>query len=255
MYDSIGALTHRFSQFADFNNVTVPPREREPPHLPKRNPCVTRLRYSCVMNVNDAAVELSVTPRRVRALIADGKIAAHKAGAHWEIDALPRERKTRPLSRRSQEHLVKALRSRSLRGIEGHERARTARRLHTLRTSRNPAAILLDWWGGHTDEHDIFFRSLLERALAGDSHGVRETLQRRQPAYLATTARLSDRITTERRIQGLTQEELANLAGVKTSAVRDLERGRAMSSPSPSRRVLKALNIVPSALPPMGASS
>ncbi len=40
------------------------------------------------MNTRDAAAELGVSPRRVRALIASGAIIAHKAGAEWEISDL-----------------------------------------------------------------------------------------------------------------------------------------------------------------------
>lgn len=207
------------------------------------------------MDVNEAAIKLGVSPRRVRALIGEGRVLAHRSGKTWNVEALPASRGRRPLSPTSRAQLAKALHSRSLKGLSGQARARTAQRLNVLRTSSDPAAILLDWWGGRAEEKDAYVRNLLERALAGDASGVRETLRRRRPAYLATAERLSDRIRTERRIQGLTREDLAERAGVDVSRVLDLERGRPMRSPGPSRRILEALEITPSALPPIGGSS
>lgn len=204
------------------------------------------------MDVNEAALKLGVSPRRVRALISGGKIPVYRSGERWETEALPPARSRRPLSVRSREQLTKALRSRSLRGLAGQARARTARRLNLLRTADDPATILLDWWGGQAEEKDAYVRNLLERTLAGDTAGVRDALRRRHPAYLAKTERLSDRVGTERRIQGLSREELAHTAGVNVSDVLDVEHGRPMRTPGPSHRILKALGITPSALPPTG---
>lgn len=198
---------------------------------------------------------MGVTPRRVRALISEGKIPAQRSGGKWVVTDLPGARSRRPLSPASRVQLAKALHSRSLSGLDGQALSRTAARLHLLRTSDNPARILLDWWGGTANEKDAYVRNLLQRAIAGDTAGVREELRRRRPAYLSTADRLADRIATERRIHGLSHAELAEKAGVERTVVLDLERGRATHSPGPSRRVLRALDVVPSALPPMGVAS
>ena len=198
---------------------------------------------------------MGVTPRRVRALIYEGKVVAHKVGGKWEVSALPLPRSRRSLSPMSRQRLAKALHSRSLSGLGGQALARTAARLRLLRTADDPAQILLDWWGGAADEEDAYVRNLLQRAMSGDSAGVREELRRRHPAYLSTPARLADRITTERRILGLSHAELAERAGVERIVVLGLERGRGTRTPGPSRRVLRALGVNPSALPPMGADS
>lgn len=208
------------------------------------------------MDVREAAARLGVSPRRVRTLISEGKVDARKAGRHWKIDELPQTRSARrPLSPRSRQQLAAALHSRSLDGLVGQERARTASRIRALRSSDDPATLLLDWWGGQPEERDRFVRSLLLRAQAGDRSGVRDTLRERHPAYLSTPQRLSERIATERAIRALTFSELAELAGVDASNVRDLERGRMQKTPGPARRVLKALDVTPSALPPLGVTS
>lgn len=198
---------------------------------------------------------MGVTPRRVRALISEGKIPARRSGGKWVITHLPLSRTRRPLSATSRAQLAHALHFRSLSGLDGQALSRTASRLHLLRTSDDPARILLDWWGGTANEKDAYVRNLLQRAMAGDSAGVRDELRRRHPAYLSTPARLADRIATERRIHGLSHAQLAERAGVERAVVLDLERGRATRGPGPSRRVLRALDVTPSALPPLGASS
>lgn len=203
------------------------------------------------MDVNETAAQMGVTPRRVRALISEGKIPARRSGAKWVVTGLPTVRSRRPLSPTSRQRLVTALRSRSLAGLEGQALARTAHRLRSLRTEDDPARLLLDWWGGRADEADAYVRNLLQRAMAGDSAGVREELRRRRPAYLSTVGRLADRIETERRVHGLSRAGLAEIAGVERAAVLDLERGRAARTPGPARRILRALDVVPSALPPM----
>ncbi|WP_435748525.1 helix-turn-helix domain-containing protein [Microbacterium sp. PMB16] len=207
------------------------------------------------MNVIEAATHLGVSPRRVRALITEGRIPARRVGREWEIDDVPSLRTRRPLSHRSRDQLAKAIHSRSLQGLTGQERARVAERLHLLRTSSDPAVVLLDWWGGLADENDAYVQNLLERALAGDSLGVRDSLRRRQPAYLATTARLADRVATERAVHRFTRERLAREAGVPVAIVRQIERGSATPTPGPVRRVLRTLDVTPSALPPLGVAS
>lgn len=209
------------------------------------------------MNVEEAAAQLGVSPRRVRALIADGKIPAKRVGTRWEITAEPAARPSRrPLSELSRRMLAKALHYGTLAGVTSHARTRTAERLRLLRAAEDPGSILLDWWGHQPDaEPDAYVRSLLQRAAAGDVAGVRVTVHRPKAAYLATTGRLSDRIATERAVQGLSIPKLAEITGIDERNIRALERGRAQASPGPARKILRALEVKPSALPPLEAEA
>jgi excisionase family DNA binding protein len=202
------------------------------------------------MDVKQAAERLGVTPRRVVALIANGRIEATKVGRRWEVTKVPGARSRRPLSVRSRQSLAHALHERTLSGLEGQERARTAARVSRLRASQDPAALLADWWGGEVESRPVNFgTNLVEHAIAGDRAYVREALHRRRREYLRRPEDLADVVSAERRIQGFSIDDLARTAGVAVSDVRRLERGLPMSTPSTARRVLDVLSVEPTALP------
>ena len=91
------------------------------------------------MNVAEAADQLGVSPRRVRALIAAGRVNAAKVGTSWQVETLPDGRRhRRPLSVRSRRMLVHALHYRTLTGLSGTDRSRTAARIRALRTADDP---------------------------------------------------------------------------------------------------------------------
>jgi excisionase family DNA binding protein len=202
------------------------------------------------MNVQESGKALGVSERRVRALIQQGKLKAHKVGRVWQIDDLELRRALRrPLSEHSRLILSKALHNRSLTGLRGQDRKRTAKRIAELRASDNPAALLVDWWGGKRSGPLNFGTNLVEHALAGNSGYVMEALHRPQEEYLRKPEDLADVVSSERLIQGLTQTELACKAGVTIEDLRKIERAIRLSSPAPSRRILRILNIEPTALP------
>lgn len=207
------------------------------------------------MNVQEASKALGVTERRVRALIHQGKITAHKVGRTWQIDDLKVRRATRrPLSEHSRLILSRALHNRSLTRLTGQDRKRTAKRIAELRASDNPAALLIDWWGGKHSGPLNFGTNLVEHALAGNSTYVLEALHRQQEEYLRKPEDLADVVSSERLIQGLTQAELASKAGVVIGDLKKIERAIRLPLPSPSRKILRVLNIEPTALPDLAVA-
>ena len=202
------------------------------------------------MDVKQAAERLGVTPRRVVALIANGRIEATKVGRRWEVTEVPGARSRRPLSVRSRQSLAHALHERTLSGLEGQERARTAARIRRLRASQDPAGLLADWWGGEVESGLVDFgTNLVQHALHGDPDYVREALHRPRREYLRRLEDLADTVSSERRIMGLSIDDLARTADVEVPDVRRLEHGLPVSRPSIARRVLDALGVEPTALP------
>lgn len=202
------------------------------------------------MNVREASLALGVSERRVRALIQHGKLKAQKVWRTWQIDDLQlRRAERRPLSEHSQLILSRALHNRSLTGLSGQDRLRTAKRIAELRASKNPAALPIDWWGGKHSGPLNFGTNLVEHALAGSSAYVREALHRQQEEYLRKPEDLADIVSSERLIQGFTQTELANKAQVPLVDLKMIERAIRLPSPTPSRQILRVLNIEPTALP------
>ena len=130
------------------------------------------------MDVHEASETLGVTPRRIRALIQQGRFAAHKQGQAWHIDDLELHRaRRRPLSEHSRLILARALHNRSLIGLTGQDRKRTAARIGELRTSDDAASLLIDWWGGKPFGPLNFGTNLVDHALDGNSAYVTEALQ------------------------------------------------------------------------------
>lgn len=207
------------------------------------------------MTVREASKALGVTERRVRALIQQGKLTAHKVGRAWQIDDIEfRRALRRPLSEHSRLILSRALHNRSLTNLTGQDRKRTAQRITDLRASEDPAALLVDWWGGQHSGPLNFGTNLVEHAVAGNSAYVIQALHRPQEEYLRKPEDLADVVSSERLVQGLTQTELASKAGVPLEDLRKIERAIHLSSPTPSRRILRILNIEPTALPDLAVS-
>lgn len=199
------------------------------------------------MNVADAATQLGVTPRRVRAMIADGRVRAHRVGRAWVVDEIVSPRDRRPLSTRSWELLAGALRSRTLEDLSGQDRVRTATRIRQLRGSHDPARLLTEWWPRGAAP-DVFMDSLLAHASAGEGDYVREMLRPRRE-YLRSGRDLADVVSSERAIRRLSRAELARAAEVSPDVVRDIEACRSLTAPGSVRRVLRTLEIEPTALP------
>jgi excisionase family DNA binding protein len=201
------------------------------------------------MNVRDAAIQLGVTPRRVRAMIADGRIPASRSGSTWVIDALAPVKSRRALSTRSWALLAGALKQRTLDGLTGHDRARTAERIRQLRESDHPSQLLADWRPSAA-KRDAFMDSLTAHAQSQDDAYIKRALRPR-PEYLRSAFDLAQVVRSERAIRRESRERLAEASGVPEAMVRDIEMRHPLSSPSDVRSVLRALDIEPTALPDM----
>jgi excisionase family DNA binding protein len=201
------------------------------------------------MNVVEAAAQLGVTPRRVRAMIADGRISAHRVGPHWVIDHLAPVKTRRSLSPRSWAMLSAALKGRTLEGLAGHDRSRIAERIRLLRESEYPSRLMVDW-RPEAGRVDPFMDSLADHAALGDDSYVMAAI-RRPAEYLRDPADLAEVVRSERTIRGEGRDALAKRSGVSVESVRDIETGRLLSSPSDVRSVLRALDVEPTALPTM----
>ncbi|HMS77469.1 helix-turn-helix domain-containing protein [Gordonia sp. (in: high G+C Gram-positive bacteria)] len=202
------------------------------------------------MNVAEAADQLGVSPRRVRALIAAGRVNAAKVGTSWQVETLPDGRRhRRPLSVRSRRMLVHALHYRTLTGLSGTDRSRTAARIRALRTADDPSALLADWWGGAPD-HDggLFETHLIANAVAGNTEYIRYSVSQHHYEYLRDPDDLADVVATERTIRGWSVRRLADSADIDPAAVRLIERAE-QAPLSAVRRTLRALDIEPTALP------
>lgn len=206
------------------------------------------------MRVAEAAASLGVSPRRVRALIAAGRLAADKHGREWEVDeasvaARDGRRGRRPLSARSRAQLAQALHQRSLGGLTGQDRARTAARIRRLRTADDPAGLLVQWWGGRPGSTVGFGTNLVDHALSGNNAYVKTALARARYEYLRNPADLAEIVNSERTIAGLTRPQLAERALQSVETIRLIEHARPVGSPGAIRKVLRALDIEPTALP------
>lgn len=207
-------------------------------------------RYISVMDVSEVSAQLGVSPRRVRALIETGRMSARKVNGKWVIDGpVTTSRRGRPLSERSRKALAYALRNRTLGSLTGQERARTADRIHQLRESRDPAQLLIDWWGPTAPAVTDFASSLVRAASAGDRDAVREAIHRTRYEYLRDRHDLADVVMSERSIRKWTRGRLAEAAGVDIDQVKKMETSTPMESPAAMRKVLNAIEIEPTALP------
>lgn len=206
------------------------------------------------MNVAEYASKVGVTPRRVRALIQSGAIQAVKSGHGWDIQHTDarRARSRRPLSAHSRRALTKALHQRTLSGLTGQLRARTAARIRMLRESGDPAALLVDWWGGQSPEGINFGANLVAQAQHGDGARVLHRIRTRPAEYLRRRADLADTVSTERTVRGISRTDLAERAAVTVHDLARIETGRPVASVSAVRRVLRALEVEPTAIPAPG---
>lgn len=206
------------------------------------------------MNVADYADLAGLSPRRVRALARAGALPAHKVGGRWVVDVPRPIRRAgrRPLSKASRRALAGALHSKSLDGLSGQLRARTAERLRLLRTAAEPAELLVDWWAGEAPTHLDGGSNLVVHAIAGNSARVWEVLHRPRRAYLRYPSALARVVRDERAVHGLTRADLAERAGVDRDLVGLIERAATVSDLGGTRKILRALDIEPTALPPMG---
>jgi hypothetical protein len=145
--------------------------------------------------------------------------------------------------------LLKALHTRSLAGLHGQDLIRTAARIAELRSSSDPAKLLADWWGGIVEGPASFGTSLVSHAIGGDRDYVSRSIHRVRREYLRRAEDLADVIRSERTIRGMSRSQLADVAHVPINDIDALEHAKPLTSPAPARRVLRALDVEPTALP------
>ncbi|MDN6124054.1 MAG: hypothetical protein L0I80_09350, partial [Brevibacterium sp.] len=218
------------------------------------------MRYICDMKIREAANRLGVSERRARALAASGLIPARKAGTTWVVsDAAKRPGRGRPLAPAAQRQVTEALHNRSLIGLRGHDRRRTAQRLRTLRSTSDPVLLLRGWFPrGAALRHGIpvnFGYRLVALAHQGKDLEVRDLLARKTPEYLRAPEDLAEIVASERVINGLSAADLATKSETTVDVIRTLERSGAYTSPGTLRRILHTLDVSPAALPPFEMST
>ena len=210
------------------------------------------------MNVKEYAKAKSISERGVRKLIERGRIpASRKPGSKaWVIeDSSPTRhvRSRRSLAPRSQAALIHFFRTNTLAGLDSKTRDRTAQRIRLLRSSDAPAALLADWFDGSPPVGLNAGSNLVAHAVAGNDVRVRQALARKHAAYLRERADLAQRVRDERAIRGLTRFDLAAAADVELPVLSAIEHGKPVASIVAVRRVLRALDIEPAAIPAPGA--
>ena len=210
------------------------------------------------MNVKEYAKARNISERGVRKLIERGRVhATRKTGSKaWVIEDSPEPRHTRgrrPLAPRSQDALIHFFRTNNLEALDPKTRERTAQRIRLLRGSEKPAAILADWFAGQAPVGLNAGSNLVAHAVAGHDDRVRQVLHRKHAEYLRERADLAQRVRDERAIRGLTRADLAAAADVELPVLSAIERGKSIASVAAVRRVLRALDIEPAAIPASGA--
>ena len=200
------------------------------------------------------ATEHGLSVRRVRALAAAGRLPAHRSGTTWVIEDGARHepsRAPRPMAAPMRQRLLSALRDQSLIGLTGPDRVRVARHLSALRTSEEPAALLRAWFRDEVPTGWTPGELMVRQAHEYRDSRVAALVRRPRRTFASTPDRLARSVADERAIQHLTRLELAVLADVEPVVVTDLERGRPGVALGATRRVLRALDVEPLALPPV----
>ena len=210
------------------------------------------------MNVKEYAKAQNISERGVRKLIERGRVhATRKPGSKaWVIEdssETRHARSRRPLAPRSQDALIHFFRTNTLDGLDSKTKERTAQRIRLLRSSEGPAAILADWFAGQSPADLNAGSNLVAHAVAGHDDRVRQVLHRKHAEYLRERADLAQRVRDERAIRGLTRADLAAAADVELPVLSAIERGKSIASVAAVRRVLRALDIEPAAIPASGA--
>ncbi len=108
--------------------------------------------------------------------------------------------------------------------------------------------MLSDLWGREIPDIVDSATSLAARAIAGDHEGVRAQIAWRPTRYLRRRSDLADAVLTERTIQGMSRRMLAAEASVDSREIGRIEASLPASLDA-VRRVLRALDIAPTALP------
>jgi hypothetical protein len=211
-----------------------------------------------MVTTEEYANEHGISPRRVRALAAAGRIPAQRVGASWAIESGARyepSRAPRPMGGKMRALLLVALRDQSLVGLTGPDRIRVVRHLAALRAADEPAALLRAWFRDDVPTGWSPGELMVRQAHEGRDDRVAVLVRRRRRTFASTPERLARAIIDERMIRQLSRVELAARAGVTPDVVADLERGHPGVGLGATRSVLRALDVEPLALPPVAAEA
>jgi hypothetical protein len=207
-----------------------------------------------MVTTEEYANEHGISPRRVRALAAAGRIPAQRVGTSWAIEPGAQHepfRAPRPMGGKMRALLLRALRDQSLVGLTGPDRIRVARHLAALRAADDPASLLRAWFRDDVPTGWSPGELIVRQAHEGRDDRVTALVRRPRRTFGSTPERLARAIIDERMIRQLSRVELAACAGVTPDVVADLERGRPGVGLGATRSVLRALDVEPLALPPV----
>lgn len=147
--------------------------------------------------------------------------------------------------------LIEALRNQSLVGLTGPDRLRVARHLRQLRDSDNPADLLRAWFRGEVPSGWSPGELIVRQAQEGLDDRVSALVNKSRRKFTSSSGRLARVVSDERAIQGLSVAELARRAEVSVDVISALERARPGVRVGETRRILRALDVTPLALPPV----
>ena len=206
------------------------------------------------MDVKEYAKANSISERGVRKLIERGRVQATRnpGSKAWVIEdssGTRQARSRRPLATHSQEALIQFFRTNNFAALDPKTKQRTAQRIRYLRGADEPSAILADWFAGQSPVGLNAGSNLVAHAVAGHDDRVRLVLHRKHAEYLRERVDLAQRVRDERAIRGLTRAQLGAAADVDLPILSSIERGKSVASVAAVRRVLRALDIEPSAIP------
>ncbi len=207
----------------------------------------TDARKACDMgqSVKDFAAENGISVQRVRELARKGAINASFVDGAWSIAEPPGQRtprRRRPLSRASQDALIRFLDTNSLRHVQGHAKDRLAAKLQALQQSENPAALLREYFADRTDLDGVGGIAMVRSALKGNDSQVRDGLCVTPKRVLNGIDSVSDALRTLRSISGLSAESISTGAGISISSYRRLESGT--STPNANLIAAKAFHVM-----------
>lgn len=156
----------------------------------------------------------------------------------------------RALTAEERDALAEALASRSLHGLSGALRTDTAARVHALRESDHPSALLVSWWDGCDADEFHAGTNLVVHARVGHDDYVREVLARPRRGYYRRIEPLVADVRDEMLIQRRSVDDLATLAEVAPHDVAALVDDGRVPSPNTLYRMLDALGLVATTIPP-----
>lgn len=179
------------------------------------------------MNVKEFAAEQDISERRVRQLIAAGKISAVKNRGKWNIQTVSRKASTRrPLSNLQQDDLLAYFFNPTLfmQTTKGYRKSRTLGYVGQLERSARPDELLLDWFQGSTPEGPAVAAIVRELRTNGTKYALpalKAYLHKRSP--IAQKASVGARAEAARLKSGLSRSQAAAMANSTVKEIKNIE--------------------------------